>query len=201
MKNLTDANRLVRVKAGCALAKLLLMNPRLDQLMMDIHNLLGKNAASSATTTAGEITTDVRETLCNTLRLCFNNVGAKLTDETKTSMMNLLRSEQYMYNPEEEALRAASAGAFGSLLLHLSPVTQEQVIGQLLATSSEKKSSGPSGWVNLHGNCLALTAALRHSANGALLGLSASAAEEVEKKLVAFLLFCVQHEKVLYKHS
>jgi HEAT repeat protein len=206
MKNLTDVNRLVRVKAGCALAKLLLMNPRLDQLVMDIANLLtssGKSSvvATSANITGAEITPEVKETLCNTLRLCLNNVGSRLAEETRTHLARLLISDDYAHHLTDETVRNVSGGALGSLLIHLPKATSEPLINQLLTVTVTTATTGPktaaSTWAHLHGHVSAVAAALRHSPAGALFGLKEpSAIEPVEKKLVTFLVFSAQHDKV-----
>ena len=110
MKNLTDANRLVRLKSGCALAKLLLMNPRLDQLLLEIQGSLLKSCVEQTT----------RQTLVNSIRLCVNNVGGKLAEETKNQLSQMLTtSDSYLYNAADYGVRAVSAGALGSLLPYL----------------------------------------------------------------------------------
>jgi len=48
MKNLNDINKTVRLKSGYALSKLLFMNPKLDQIIIDIHNLIKNNDMSDA---------------------------------------------------------------------------------------------------------------------------------------------------------
>lgn len=108
LKNLNDTNRLVRLKSGYALAKLLTMNPRLDQVLLDLVNYV-KQASDD----------QIRETILNTMRLCLNSVGGKLTDESKSQLLTLLKQEQYLYS-QEYTIRAVTAGALGSLAPYLS---------------------------------------------------------------------------------
>ncbi len=178
MKNLSDSNKIVRIKSGAALAKLLLMNPRLDQILLDIQNLL-KTASSSDNQ-------QTKETLVNTLRLCFNNVGHKLQDETKQQLLTLLNSDQFLYS-EEYTLRAVSAGALGSLVQHLS----ESSMNSLLADNvlNYEKSVSKKGWTSVHGNCMLVQSALRHSPSLLLNN------KQIEAKLVKFVQSCAQNDR------
>ena len=107
MKNLVDVNKTVRLKSGYALARLLFMNPKLDQIILDICNLIRNNDDIQ-----------VKETLLNTLRLCLNNVGGKCQEETKRQLLNMLKDEKYVYS-EESSIRSVSSGALGSLAVFL----------------------------------------------------------------------------------
>lgn len=107
LKNLNDTNRVVRLKSGFALARLLGMNPRLDQVVLDLINYVSQAQDDQ-----------IRETILNTLRLCLNTVGSKLTDETKLKVFALLKQEQYLYS-QEFTIRAVTAGALGSLASYL----------------------------------------------------------------------------------
>ncbi len=107
LKNLNDVNRTVRLKSGCALAKLLFMNPKLDQVVLEVNNYI-KNSEEL----------EVKETQLNTLRLCLNSVGAKLQPETKTQILNTVYTEAYVYH-QENAIRSVSCGVIGSLAPYL----------------------------------------------------------------------------------
>lgn len=123
LKNLNDTNRVVRLKSGFALARLLVMNPRLEQVILDIVNYI-KQAQDD----------QVRETILNTLRLCLNTVGSKLTDETKLQVLGLLKQEQYLYN-QEYTLRAVTAGALGSLAPYLPDKEFDQLFNDVLGNT------------------------------------------------------------------
>lgn len=103
MKNLNDINRTVRLKSGYALAQLISMNPKSDQVINEIHNFI-KATDDNA----------VRETLLNTMRLCLTNVGMKCQEVTKKQLLETLKSDLYAYNVET-SLRSASCGALGVL--------------------------------------------------------------------------------------
>lgn len=107
MKNLNDINRVVRLKSGYALSKLIIMNPKLDQVIVELNNMI-KNTDDK----------DIKETLLNTLRLCLNCAGAKCSDETKKQIVLTLKSDQYVYS-DEGAVRAVSSGVLGSLACFL----------------------------------------------------------------------------------
>ncbi len=120
LKNLNDVNRTVRLKAGCALAKLLFMNPKLDQVILEIYNYIKSNDDLQ-----------IRETLLYTLRLCLNNVGAKLQEETKNQIFALLIGETYIYN-QEYAIRAVSAGCMGALAVHINEKQFEELVNNII---------------------------------------------------------------------
>jgi hypothetical protein len=107
LKNLNDINRTIRLKSGFALAKLLFMNPKMDTIIIELLNYTKSNEDIL-----------IKETLLNTLRLCLNNVGSKLQEETKTQVLKFLHTEDYIFNTEY-SLRAVTAGALGSLAPYL----------------------------------------------------------------------------------
>jgi HEAT repeat protein len=120
LKNLNDVNRIVRLKSGCALARLLFMNPKLDQVVLEINNYI-KNSEEL----------EVKETQLNTIRLCLNNVGAKLQEETKSQILNTLYTEAYVYH-QENAIRSVSCGVIGSLSPHLNDKEFDTLINAVL---------------------------------------------------------------------
>lgn len=122
LKNLNDMNRLVRLKSGFALARLLVMNPRLDQVFLDLINYV-KQAQDD----------QIRETIIHTIRLCLNSVGSKLTDDTKLQLFAMLKQDAYLYN-QEYTIRAVSAGALGSLVPYLAEKEFDQIMQDILGS-------------------------------------------------------------------
>jgi hypothetical protein len=120
MKNLNDLNRTVRLKSGYALSKLIFMNPKLDQIIIEIHNLIKSN---------NDI--QVKEILINTLRLCLNNVGNKVQEETKKQILQTLKSESYIYS-DDIAIRTVSSGALGSLAAYLNEEDFNSLLNDIL---------------------------------------------------------------------
>ena len=147
IKNLSDVNRTVRLKSGYALARLLVMNPKMDLIVIDILNLT-KNASDL----------QIKETLVNTLRLCINSIGAKLSDDTKQQLFNLLKTQDYFYS-SEQSIRSVSAGAMGSLANYLQDKDFEALINELLDFAKYSAKS----WAHLQSNCMCLTAILQYS--------------------------------------
>ena len=121
LKNLNDINRIVRLKSGCALAKLLIMNPRLDQIVLEVANGVRNSDADP----------DLNETHLNTLRLCVNNVGHKLQEETKSQLLACLHAEARLYS-QDSRIRCVSAGALGSLAIYLSDKEFDALVKDLL---------------------------------------------------------------------
>jgi hypothetical protein len=107
LKNLNDINRTIRLKSGFALAKLLFMNPKMDTIIIELLNYIKSN---------DDIL--IKETLLNTLRLCINNIGGNLQDETKSQVLRFLHTEEYVFNPEH-SIRAVTSGTIGSLAPYL----------------------------------------------------------------------------------
>ena len=107
LKNLNDINRTIRLKSGFALAKLLFMNPKMDTIINELLNYIKSNEDIL-----------IKETLLNTLRLCINNVGSNLQDETKSQVLKFLHTEEYVFN-SEYPIRAISSGSIGSLVPYL----------------------------------------------------------------------------------
>lgn len=120
LKNLNDSNRVVRLKSGYSLAKLLSMNPRLDQVIIELINYV-KNCTDD----------QIKETLLNTVRLCLNHVGNKLQDDTKNQLFALLKSDTLIYN-QEYTIRNVSAGALGSLMCHQSDKDFDALMTEIL---------------------------------------------------------------------
>jgi hypothetical protein len=124
LKNLNDSSRVVRLKSGYGLAKLLSMNPRLDQVMVELMNYI-KNSTDE----------QIKETLVNTVRLCLNNIGGKLQDDTKAQLFALLKQEAAIYS-REYGIRSVSAGALGSLACHLSDKDFDALFSDILGTKT-----------------------------------------------------------------
>jgi hypothetical protein len=125
LKNLNDINRVVRIKSGFALAKLLPMNPKMDQIVNEIHGYITNSNDAQ-----------IKETLINTLRLCVNNVGDKLQEETKKQLLTTFKSDDYIYN-DDVAVRSVSCGLFGSLMVHINNENDfESILTDLLGIKS-----------------------------------------------------------------
>jgi hypothetical protein len=148
LKALNDPNRIVRLKSGCALAKLLIMNPRFDSVIAEIHGYI-KNAD-----------VQIKETSLNALRLGFNNVGSKLSEETKKSLLATLKTEAYLYSDEDD-IRSVSAGALGSLAANLT----EQDFNALFDDVLDLKKYSSLNWKYLHANCMLVGITLQYGAS------------------------------------
>ena len=175
MKNLNDINKIVRLKSGYALSKLLFMNPKLDQVMIDIHNFI-KNSEDL----------QVKETLLNTLRLCLNNVGDKVQEETKKQLFITLKTENYIYN-EDSMIRCVSSGAIGSLGAFLNDSDFDVLLNDILDYS---KYSGQN-WKYLQANCMILATILQHKPTR-LIG------SKYDRKYLSFITSCINSEKVYF---
>lgn len=198
LKNLNDTNRLVRLKSGYALAKLLGMNPRLDQVLLDLINYV-KQAQDE----------QIRETVLNTIRLCLNSVGTKLADETKNQLLTLLRQEQYLYS-QEYAIRSVTAGALGSLAPYLAEKDFDQLFQDVLGNdftpiiylpirkpflynlnrvSLDYQKFTSKNWTYLQSNCMLIAIAIQYSPQRLI-------NKTYEMKLLSFIKSCASSDRV-----
>jgi HEAT repeat protein len=140
LKALNDPNRTVRLKSGYALSKLVFMNPKFDQIVVEVNNYI-KNTDDS----------QVKETLFNALRLCLNNIGGKLHDDTKKQLLNTLKQEQYLYSDDQQ-IRVICAGCLSSLAIHLNDQDFDSLLTDILGLvfdSSNPRPSLPPAPVNM----------------------------------------------------
>lgn len=172
MKNLTDINNNVRLKSGYALSKLLFMNPKLDQIIIDIHNLIKNNEDLQ-----------VKETLLNTLRLCLNNVGNKVQEETKKQLFLTLKSVNYIYN-EDLLIRSVSAGAIGSLAAYLTDSDYDSLLNDILDSSKYASQN----WKYLQANCMIVATILQHMPTKIV-------GTKFDKKYLSFVTYCINSDK------
>lgn len=107
LKALHDPNRIVRIKAGHALAELIVIHTRPDPLFVEMHNGI-KNADDSS----------VRETMLQALRGIITPAGDKITEPLKKQIYVTLAG---MLGHSEDITRAAAAGCFGALCHWLNP--------------------------------------------------------------------------------
>ncbi|XP_058447618.1 stalled ribosome sensor GCN1 [Malaya genurostris] len=107
LKALHDPTRIVRIKAGHALAELIVIHTRPDPLFIEMHNGI-KNADDSA----------VRETMLQALRGLLTPAGDKMTEPLKKQIYGTLAG---MLGHPEDITRSAAAGCFGALCRWLNP--------------------------------------------------------------------------------
>lgn len=107
LKALHDPNRIVRIKAGHALAELIVIHTRPDPLFVEMHN--GIKTTDDST---------VRETMLQALRGILTPAGDKMTEPLKKQIYSTLSG---MLGVQEDITRAAAAGCFGALCRWLTP--------------------------------------------------------------------------------
>uniref|UniRef100_A0AAG5CZ96 TOG domain-containing protein n=1 Tax=Anopheles atroparvus TaxID=41427 RepID=A0AAG5CZ96_ANOAO len=107
LKALHDPSRIVRIKAGHALAELILIHTRPDPLFVEMHNGI-KNADEAS----------VRETMLQALRGLLTLAGDKMTEPLRKQIYVTLAG---LLGHPEDISRAAAAGCFGALCRWLAP--------------------------------------------------------------------------------
>nr|XP_019554630.2 eIF-2-alpha kinase activator GCN1 [Aedes albopictus] len=107
LKALHDPSRIVRIKAGHALAELIVIHTRPDPLFVEMQNGI-KNTDDST----------IRETMLQALRGILTPAGDKMTDPLRKQIYATLTG---MLGHSEDVTRAAAAGCLGALCRWLNP--------------------------------------------------------------------------------
>jgi hypothetical protein len=147
LKNLGDINRVIRLKSGMALARLISMNPKMDTIIVELLNQTKSNEDVL-----------VKETLLNTLRLCLNSVGGKLQEATRSQVLKFCHTDELLFN-EEYSLRAVTAGTLGSLVPYL---TDKEFAGLLGNDALDCAKYEMRSWKCLQANCILVCVAFKY---------------------------------------
>ncbi|XP_059612340.1 stalled ribosome sensor GCN1 [Phlebotomus argentipes] len=144
LKALHDPNRMVRIKAGQALAQLVMIHTRADPLFTEMHTGIKGNDDSA-----------VRETMLQALRGITSPAGDKMTEPLRKQVYGTLVS---MLNFPEDVSRSAVGGCLGALCKWLSPEQlDDALVGHVL---NEDHSED---WVLRHGRTSALFVVLKEA--------------------------------------
>lgn len=142
LKSLHDQNRIVRIKSGYALAKLVMIHTRADPLFVEMHNGIKANDDS------GE-----RETMLQALRGLITPAGDKMTEPLRKQVYATLIS---MLNHPEDVTRSAVGGCLGALCKWLSPEQLADALNNHLLREESNED-----WTLRHGKLTALYVALK----------------------------------------
>lgn len=180
LKCLNDQSKVVRLKSGYALSKLVFMNPKIDQMIMDIVNFIKASDENSDVT--------VKLTLINSLRLCLDNIGEKLSEETKLEALKVLKRENNLYN-DDIYIRSAAAGSVGSLACNLSETDTVKIFKEL--------SGSAKSWEATHAHCMAISISLKYNLLGKLRDHKYPSLKEVEKDIMSLLFSNSSSDRVI----
>lgn len=169
LKALRDQSRLVRMKAGQALSKLVVIHTRADPLFTEMHNGIKGNDDS------GE-----RETMLQALRGITTVGGDKMTEPLRKQILTTLTS---MLDHPEDASRAAAGGCLGALCQWLSSDQLDEAFKQILTDDPSDD------WTLRHGKSAALFVALKEA--GPIVWLP-----KYEAKIVKFITGNITSDKV-----
>lgn len=114
LKALHDPNRLVRMKAGYALAKLITIHIRPDPLFLEMHN--GIKSTDDQT---------IRETMLQGLRGLITPSGDKMSEPLRKQVFITLLA---MLGHTEDITRSSAAGCLGALCKWLTPEQLDEAL-------------------------------------------------------------------------
>ncbi|XP_050665162.1 eIF-2-alpha kinase activator GCN1 isoform X1 [Leptidea sinapis] len=144
LKALHDSNRSVRMKAGGALAQLVLIHTRADPLFVEIHN--GIRTADDP---------GVRETMLQALRGVISGGGDKMSEPLALGVLATLAGPALLAHADDPP-RGPAAGCLGALLHCLPPAHRDAaLLHHVLAAGDD--------WLLQHGRSCALFVALKES--------------------------------------
>lgn len=144
LKSLKDQNRIVRVKSGYALAKLVVIHARADPLFVEMHNGIRANDDSAE-----------RETMLQALRGITTPAGDKMTEPLRKQVYVTLVN---MLSHQEDVTRSAVGGCLGALCRWLSPDQLADALNNHILRDDSSED-----WTVKHGKSAALFVALKES--------------------------------------
>ncbi|XP_041977566.1 eIF-2-alpha kinase activator GCN1 isoform X2 [Aricia agestis] len=144
LKALNDPNRGVRLRAGRALARLVVIHTRADPLFVEMHNVI-KHCEDGG----------VRETTLQALRGVLGAGGDKLSEPLALAILATLTAPAMLAHGED-ATRASAAGCLGALLHALPPTHRDAALAHhVLAPAADDALA--------HGRSCALLVALKET--------------------------------------
>ncbi|XP_053625141.1 stalled ribosome sensor GCN1 isoform X2 [Plodia interpunctella] len=144
LKALHDAARPVRVRAGLALAQLVLIHTRADPLFVEMHSSI-KSTDDPA----------IRETMLQALRSVITVGGDKMSEQLALSVLGTLSGPALLAHADDPP-RAAAGGCLGALLHSLPPPHRDAaLLHHVLAPADD--------WLLVHGRSAALFVALKET--------------------------------------
>lgn len=170
LKSLKDQNRIVRIKSGLALAKLVIIHARADPLFVEMHNGIKSNDDSAE-----------RETMLQALRGIITPAGDKMTEPLRKQVYQTLIG---MLGHQDDVSRSAVGGCLGALCRWLSP----EQLADALNNHILKEESGED-WTLKHGKSAALFVALKETP-------STVYAPEYEAKIAKTIVNNIVSEKI-----
>ncbi|GAB0090658.1 Translational activator Gcn1 [Sergentomyia squamirostris] len=169
LKALQDPNRMVRLRAGQALAPLAVIHSKADPLFTEIHHNI-KTFDESA----------VRETMIQALRGVTTPAGDKISDALRKQIYLTLVS---MLNFPEDVSRSAVGGCLGAMCKWLTP---EQLDDAL--TNHILNEDHPEEWILRHGRTSALFVVLKEAPDVVYV-------PKYENKICKVIVNCITSEK------
>lgn len=170
LKALHDPNRAVRMKAGQALAELVVIHTRADPLFIEMHNGIKGSDDSS-----------VRETMLQALRGIITPAGEKMSDPLRKQVYVTLCS---MLSHSEDVTRSAVGGCLGALCKYM-PADQ---LDDFMKTHLLNEDGGDDVILK-HGRTVALFVALKESP-------STIYTSNYEARIIKVLITSISSDKV-----
>lgn len=172
LKALHDPSRSVRMKAGYALAELVVIHPRPDPLFTEIHN--GIKTVNTEDPT-------IKETMCQALRGLLTPSGDKLSEPLKRQIYQTLTT---MMGIAEDVARSAASGCLGALLRWLNAdQLDDALINHIL------NEDYGDDWALRHGRSAALFVGLKEAPSTVFI-------EKYQGKICKNIIGNITHERL-----
>lgn len=169
LKALLDSHRVVRIRAGLALAKLVVIHSRADPMFVELHGLL-KGADDTN-----------RETMLQAMRVVTTAGAAKMALDTALTVLATLTGANLLAHPDDPP-RAAVGGCLGAMLHSLpEPHLDAALMHHVLAPSDD--------WPVQHARSCALFVALKETPDHVY-------REDFEDRIEKTLLGYLQNDRI-----
>ncbi|XP_071945406.1 stalled ribosome sensor GCN1-like [Antedon mediterranea] len=169
LRALNDPNRAVRLKAGSALGKLVVIHTRVDPLFTELHNGIKNSENDSA----------IRETMLHALRGVITNAGKKAGEPIIKLIVDTLLE---LLSTKEDVCCMAAAGCVGALCAVVSDEQMNKILcNHLLDVSSD--------WILQHGRSVALSIAIKEAPERVL-------ASEYQAKIIQILTSNATNDRI-----
>ncbi|CAG0913373.1 unnamed protein product [Notodromas monacha] len=171
LRALNDPNRLVRLKAGVALANLMKIHLRADPLFVELHTIIRNGGEDQG----------VRDTCLQALRGVLVPCGDKMSASLRKSLIQTLVG---LLTNLEDQTRLCAAGCLGAMAKWMDEDERKAFFAEYIFDDDKTKD-----WVVRHGCSATLSSCLKESSESLM-------TPEYERKVPKMLLACLSADRI-----